>query len=87
MRLEPPNRVRDLQRKLYRKAKAEPTFRFYLLYDKVSRADLLSHAWALVRAKQGAPGAFHDPSRDPPCIPVQFDSPASFQLDPRLRSP
>ena len=56
MRLEPPDRVRDLQRKLYRKAKSEPTFRFYLLYDKVSRADLLSHAWALVRAKGGAPG-------------------------------
>jgi RNA-directed DNA polymerase len=56
VRLEPPDRVRDLQRKLYRKAKAEPTFRFYLLYDKVSRADLLSHAWALVRAKGGAAG-------------------------------
>jgi RNA-directed DNA polymerase len=56
VRLEPPDRVRDLQRKLYRKAKTEPTFRFYLLYDKVSRADLLSHAWALVRAKGGAPG-------------------------------
>ena len=56
MRLEPPARVRDLQRKLYCKAKSEPTFRFYLLYDKVFRADLLSHAWALVRAKRGAPG-------------------------------
>jgi len=54
--LEPPDRVRDLQRKLYRKAKQEPTFRFYLLYDKVYRADLLSHAWALVRANRGAPG-------------------------------
>ena len=49
MRLQPPERVRDLQRKLYRKAKQEPTFRFYLLYDKVFRADILGHAWALVR--------------------------------------
>ncbi len=56
MRLEPPDRARDLQRKLYRKAKSEPTFRFYLLYDKVYRADLLSRAWALVRAKGGAAG-------------------------------
>jgi len=56
VRLEPPERVRDLQRKLYRKAKSELTFRFYLLYDKVFRADFLSHAWALVRAKGGAAG-------------------------------
>ena len=56
MRLEPPESVRTLQRKLYRKAKSEPTFRFYLLDDKVHRADVLRHAWALVRANRGAAG-------------------------------
>ncbi|MGH7408478.1 MAG: group II intron reverse transcriptase/maturase [Candidatus Methylomirabilales bacterium] len=56
MRLQPPDSARTLQRKLYRKAKQEPAYRFYLLYDKVYRADLLGHAWALVRANGGAPG-------------------------------
>jgi RNA-directed DNA polymerase len=54
--LETPDRVRRLQRKLYVKAKQEPEFRFYLLYDKVCRDDLLIHAYRLSRAARGAAG-------------------------------
>src|SRR5215207_2498781 len=56
MSLQTPERIRTLQRKLYLKAKAEPAFRFYLLYDKIYRADILSHAYALARSNAGAPG-------------------------------
>ena len=56
MRLQPPEAVQALQRALYHTAKTEPTFPFSRLYDKVSRADVLRHAWALVRANEGAPG-------------------------------
>jgi len=56
MSLVTPNKIRTLQRKLYAKAKQEPAFRFYALYDKVSRADILGHAYGLVRSNRGAPG-------------------------------
>ncbi len=55
MSLTTPQSVRTLQRKLYLKAKAEPDYRFYLLYDKIYRADVLRHAYELVRANRGAP--------------------------------
>jgi RNA-directed DNA polymerase len=56
MSLVTPEKIRSLQRKLYVKAKAEPTFRFYVLYDKICRADILLHAYRLARANAGAPG-------------------------------
>ena len=56
MLLLTPDRIRTLQRKLYIKAKQEPAYRFYALYDKLYQADILHHAWRLVKANKGSPG-------------------------------
>jgi RNA-directed DNA polymerase len=56
MSLGTPVKIRILQRKLYCKAKAQPAFRFYGLYDKIYRDDILRHAYGLARANAGAPG-------------------------------
>ena len=50
------DKVRELQRTLYRAAKADPGRRFHALYDKVYRSDVLQRAWELVRRNRGAPG-------------------------------
>ncbi|HSP53962.1 MAG TPA: group II intron reverse transcriptase/maturase, partial [Dehalococcoidia bacterium] len=56
MSLETPEPIRRLQRKLYVKAKQEPAYRFYLLYDKLYRPDILQHAYLLCKANGGAAG-------------------------------
>ena len=55
MSLTTPSKIRELQIKLCRKAKNEPGYRFYMLYDKVYREDVLAHAHALARANRDAP--------------------------------
>ena len=54
--LSTPKSVRKLQRALHAKAKAEAGYRFYALYDKISRDDILAHAYAQCRSNKGAPG-------------------------------
>jgi RNA-directed DNA polymerase len=54
--LSTPDSVQKLQTALHAKAKAEAGYRFYALYDKIYRADILAHAYALCRSNRGAPG-------------------------------
>ena len=51
------DKVRELQRTLYRAAKADPGRRFHALYDKVYRRDVLEQAWELVRANRARPAS------------------------------
>ena len=56
MAMTTDDKVRDLQRALYRAAKADPGRRFHALYDKVHRRDVLERAWGQVRRNGGAAG-------------------------------
>ena len=56
MSLVPPTKVGKLQETLHAKAKRAPTYRFYALYDKVYRMDVLWHAYQCCRANDGSPG-------------------------------
>ena len=51
-----PKSVQKLQMALHAKAKVEAGYRFYVLYDKISREDILAHAYAQCRSNKGAPG-------------------------------
>lgn len=56
MSLTTPSKIQELQKKLYDKAKRQPEYRFYQLYGKIYREDILEHAYRLAKANQGAPG-------------------------------
>jgi len=54
--LSTPKKVQKLQTALHAKAKTEPGYRFYALYDKIYREDILAHAYAQCRSNKGTPG-------------------------------
>ena len=56
MSLAPPLKIRKLQAALHAKAKGAPNYRFYSLYDKVCRRDVLTYAYERCRRNAGAPG-------------------------------
>ena len=56
MSLKTPEKIRNFQKKIYLKAKAEPDFRFYQLYDKIYREDILQYAYRIAKTNGGASG-------------------------------
>ena len=64
MSLRAPEKLQKLQQALHAKAKGSPDFRFYALYDKLYRADILAHAYRLVRHNGGKPGVDGEDFRD-----------------------
>ena len=64
MSLSPPVKVGKLQTALHTKAKSSPTYRFYALYDKVYRRDILQFAYDRCRVNGGAPGVDGQSFRD-----------------------
>jgi RNA-directed DNA polymerase len=59
--LSTPESVWEFQESLHAKAKEHPDFRFYSLYDKLYRRDILSHAWHICRTNGGSPGVDEQP--------------------------
>ena len=85
--LSTPNTIRTQQSKLYHNARQDPVFRFYALYDKIYRNDILSHAYELVRANKGAPGIDGVTFKAIECGEGKAEYLAKLQPDGRRRMP
>ena len=82
--LSTPKSVQKLQMALHAKAKAEAGYRFYALNDKISRDDILAHAYAQCRSNKGAPGVDGQDFADIEAYGVQRWLPARDSLSCRL---